>query len=138
MEDVVFKGHLVAQFRGVAVDPSVIRIHRHEDSLSHQLAWVKIDRIAAVDALFDPAILPQDLMPLRIKFEAMIRLALFRDLYRDGAYADAEVVYRELIARRPALLLHVRYAKKYARVLLRRLTGTSRWPERSPRRTGRA
>lgn len=90
-EHCVFNAHLLALYHGVTITDPVVSIYTHDDSFCHSIEWTKLHRLQTVDLVFNAAILPAALMPLRNEYLCGLWTSLFRDfqsgLFRsNGAY----------------------------------------------------
>jgi glycosyltransferase involved in cell wall biosynthesis len=118
-EDDVYTAHLLALYNGTSFPEPVVTMYRHADSLSHDLNVVRQDRPKAVELLFDPAILPATLMPLRDEAFSLTCLAMFLFFYRRGEYEEAKCLYRRAIRTCPRHVLKFQHLRKYLCVALR-------------------
>jgi glycosyltransferase involved in cell wall biosynthesis len=118
-EDDVYTAHLLALYDGTSFPEPVVTMYRHPDSLSHDANVVRQDRPKAVELLFDPAILPATLMPLRHEVFSLACLAMFLFFYRRGDYEEARRLYHEAIRIYPRHVLKVKHLRKYLYMVLR-------------------
>lgn len=117
-EDLVLQGQVLANFHCARLPEPLARIHSRSDSLRHQGSTDNAPQITSL--LFDPRVLPENLMPLAREFEAGRKLSHFRALYRSARYREAGRLYRETIRLYPPALLRWSYLSKYLRLLTRR------------------
>ena len=117
-EDRVFYGQLFALYSGSSIADPVVTIYRHDDSLSHNVNLIKRDGHKTVDLLFDPAVLPSDLMSFRSEYEAVTQRMLFDILYDSGLYQEAVEVFGKMIRVSPKQALTVRHVRRYLKMRL--------------------
>jgi glycosyltransferase involved in cell wall biosynthesis len=121
-EDVVFNAHLLALYKVASIPELIVKKYQHADSLSCNVELIRRDGLKIVDLLFDPAILPARLMPIRAEFLSLVYLALFHFFYRTGHYQEARKLYPKAIRAYPRNLLKARHLtslRKYLRILLK-------------------
>lgn len=118
-EDLVLQGQVLANHHCARLPEPPARIHGRSDSLRHQ-AGTGTDNAARITALlFDPQVIPANLMPLAREFEAGRKLSRFRALYRSARYQEARRLYRDAVRQYPPALLRWSYLSKYLRLLAR-------------------
>ena len=118
-EDQVFHSHLLALFQGHLLGYPVVTIYRHDDSLSHNVHMVRQEGPKTVKLLFDPNILPMDLMSLEKEYVARIQLAVFQRCYSRGMYKEAGQAYREAFLASPLHALRPKALRRYLKTRLR-------------------
>jgi glycosyltransferase involved in cell wall biosynthesis len=116
-EDLVFHAQVLALFRAHSLPAPLVRIHSRPDSLRHDWGAVDPTGRAVTDRLFDPALLPPELMAHREDFRTGRRLSLFRTLCNAQRKRDARALYHDIIREHPSALLRWDYLKKYLRSL---------------------
>jgi glycosyltransferase involved in cell wall biosynthesis len=114
-EDIPVFGQALALFPSRSLDLSAARIHRHADSLRHDLAGVESAGLALVDRLFDPRVLPADCMRLREAYFVRRCLSLFRTLYLAGEHTRARTYYLRALRHSPWVVLRLAYLSKFLR-----------------------
>lgn len=117
-EDWVFNAHLLALFTGVSFREPIVKLFRHAYSQSGNCDLTRRDRLKSVDLLFDPAILPARLMPMRDEVFSLTYLAMFVFFYRRGEYREAKLLYQQAIRSYPRHILKWKHLRKYLRTLL--------------------
>ena len=120
-EDIVLIAQVFALYRCASFPDPVLIVHRHEDSLRHNIESIRSAGVAAVDCLFDPKILPENMMRLRQEFISRIFLSRFRSLYLGGRDDEAIYMYRQAIRENPKHLLLFSYLRKYLRLQFKSL-----------------
>ena len=119
-EDRVFHARLLALFRGVTLAEPILTMYRHSDSLSHNLNFMKTDGVKTVDLIFDPAVLPMDLMDLRAEYSGKIQLELFQMYYAKGLYEEACTAFRAALRSSPKRAMKVKALRRYFKINLLR------------------
>lgn len=114
-EDVVLFAKLLATTRCHSFPDPVVAVHKHPDSLRHNVQGVLHAGLRAVDNLFDVEVLPQRLMTFKAEFLSRHYLMQFRALYLAGEYAEARKRYRLAIRSFPKNLLKLSSLSKYLR-----------------------
>lgn len=114
-EDFVFYSRMLALGRcGCFYEPVIehfIDETRGQDRVLH--CWRDLRR--SVELLFDPALLPRELMRYRPEYEARVELTLFRAFHRAGQDRTARAFYHRALARSPMRALRPTYLRKYLR-----------------------
>jgi glycosyltransferase involved in cell wall biosynthesis len=118
-EDLVLMAQVTALHRCRSIAVPLLRKYMRPDSQRRNLDAILRTGTRMVDALFDPAILPAELLGYRDAFLAGRRLSIFRSLYLHGRYAEAARLYRQTVREHPPALLKWAYLSKYLRALLR-------------------
>ena len=119
-EDRVFYARLFALFSGVAIAEPLLTVYRHRDSLSHKLDWALEDAPKTVDLIFDPAVLPTDLMSLREEYVGKIELELFQMCYSRGLYREACNAFRNAFRSTPRRVMSLKVLRRYFKMKLQR------------------
>jgi glycosyltransferase involved in cell wall biosynthesis len=117
-EDLVLMAQVTALHRCRSLPVPLLRKTMRPDSQRRNLDGILATGTRMVDALFDPAILPAELLGYRDEFLAGRRLSIFRSLYLHGRFAEAARLYRRTVRDYPAAALKWAYLSKYLRTLL--------------------
>lgn len=117
-QDTVLFAQLLATRRCISFPEPVVAVYKHADSLRRNVKNV-VD-VNAVDALFDPDILPAQLMRMRSEYLAKYYLLQFRILYSAGDYAEARKRYQLAIRSFPRYLLRLSSLRKYLRIIFKK------------------
>jgi|CXWL01.1.fsa_nt_gi glycosyltransferase involved in cell wall biosynthesis len=112
-EDRVFYAQLLAWYSGTSIDDPVITIYRHASSLSHNVNLVRRDGPKTVDLLFDPAVLPPNLMLFRSEYEGVTHRMLFDALYVSGRYQEAIGEFFEMMRVSPKRALTFQSIRRF-------------------------
>jgi glycosyltransferase involved in cell wall biosynthesis len=117
-EDRVFYARLFALFSGVAIADPLLTVYRHRDSLSHKLDWVLEDAPKTVDLIFDPALLPPELMSIRSQYIGKIELEVFQMCYGRGLYPEALNAFRHAFRSTPMRVMSLKVLRRYFKMKL--------------------
>ncbi|WP_426415756.1 glycosyltransferase family 2 protein [Aestuariirhabdus sp. LZHN29] len=116
-EDIPVFAHAVALFNCAQVDCSLAKIHKHDDSLRHNMSYADDVALRVVDYVFDPSIVPAESMKLRRSYQAQRCLSLFRSYYLANDRARAKKYYRLAVEADKRSLFKWTYLRKFLRVL---------------------
>jgi glycosyltransferase involved in cell wall biosynthesis len=116
-EDIPVFAQVLALYDCAALAEPVLEVHKHDDSLRHNLPLILKAGTGIVDILFDPAILPAEFMGYRREFEARQHLSLFRSLYLARRYPQARQEYLDGLRLCPSLLFDLSHLRKFLRTL---------------------
>lgn len=119
-EDVPVFAYALAMHSCIHVKTPVLRVHRHDDSLRTQLGYTLQAGELLVDTVFQPSLLPAEIMRYRQRFLSNRLLSQFRSAYLGKAWVEADVLYCKAIKAYPAHLFKLSYLRKY---LLMKLKG---------------
>jgi hypothetical protein len=117
-EDRVFHAQLLALFRGVALAEPILTVYRHADSLSHNLNFMRKDGLKTVDLIFNPAVLPMDLLFLRAEYTGKIQLELFQMCYARGLYREGCAAFRAALGSSPRRAINFKALRRYLKMNL--------------------
>ncbi|QDT18005.1 glycosyltransferase family 2 protein [Alienimonas californiensis] len=118
-EDVVLVAQLLATGRCVSFPEITLSALKHPDSLRHDLKGLESASTAAAEALFDPAVLPAEMMAMRREYQSDFFLTQFGALARAGRYAEARAVYRRAVREYPRHLLRWPKLRRYLRIVFK-------------------
>lgn len=93
-EDLPVFAQALGNYACTVLAQSIALIHKHDDSLRHNVKYDKAVGLALVDEIFNSNRLPSQFNVLRNKFIAQRALSLFRGYYSAGLYQDAKEMYR--------------------------------------------
>jgi len=114
-EDVPVFAQVLALYDCAAFAGPVLEVHKHDDSLRHNLSLILTAGPEVVDILFDPSVLPPEFMDYRREFAARQHLSLFRSLYLARHYSQARREYLAGLRLCPSLLLDLSHLRKFLR-----------------------
>lgn len=117
--DIVFFGQLVANFPATRVDAIVAKIHDHPGRTRKQADQIIAIGTAPVDVLFDPALVPPDLMSLKRVYLAQRLRSVARTLYFEGAYKASRNAYASALFSYPPAMLQFSTLKRFALAALK-------------------
>lgn len=112
-EDIVLVAHVLARFSCKSIQQPVIEVHKHDDSLRHNIESIMESTDKVTSALFDPSILPSEFMSLEKEFSSRVILSRFRSLYLSGRKKEARKLYNRAILLYPRHIFLFGYLKKY-------------------------
>lgn len=118
-EDVPVFAQILARYDCAAIEVPVLEIYKHEDSMRNNVNLTKRTGTGTVDVLFDPSILPADLLKYKREFLGRQYLSLFRSFYVAKEFPQAKKYYTEALRCYPQLLLDWSYLRKYLRILFK-------------------
>lgn len=118
--DIVFLGRVLANHVAGAFSRPVVRIHAHPQRVRRNTALIVSAGLEPVDMLFDPAVMPAAVMPLKREFLQRRLLSLFGVCYRAGDYAGARRLWWSAVRRGLAGPWRPRYLKRMLVALVRR------------------
>jgi glycosyltransferase involved in cell wall biosynthesis len=123
-EDRVFYAQLFALYSGHSIEDSIVTIHRHPDSLAHDVDLAERDAPKTVDLVFDPLVLPNELWSYRSEYRALVHRALFEKCYECGRYQHAVVHFHEAARAFPTHIFSARHIRRYLKARLALLRHT--------------
>ena len=117
-EDIPVFATALANFPCAFIDKALVRVHKHTDSLRHNLDHADAVSTQLIDVVFDPAKIPDHLQIYKKPFAAQRCLSLFRTFYLAGDKERARYYYREALAYHWPVIFNLSYTKKALRCLL--------------------
>lgn len=121
-EDIPVFAQALANFPCTTLEHVLALIHKHDDSLRHQLNYAKAGGVALVDEVFSSKRLGHELMCLKQNFFIQRCLSLFRIAYLAGEKKAAWQYYRQALRADKAVLLKWSYTRKAVRLWLGRFS----------------
>lgn len=116
-EDIPVFAFMLARSKIAFLDIPVARIHKHADSLRHDVVLARsIPPAEFTETVFSA--LPADCQNMRQRYEAQRNLSLFRTCYLGGDKIAAKAYFRQAFALSPRQALHWTYLSKFVRLLL--------------------
>jgi glycosyltransferase involved in cell wall biosynthesis len=122
-EDIPVFAQTIANFDSVFIDTPVVTVNKHSDSMRNDSSAAAEAGLRLVDELFNEAILPPEMMALRSAYLVRRCLSLFRTLYRDKKYAEADHYFKLACKTDWRCLFNWSYSKKYFAMRLKQLFG---------------
>ncbi|WP_434772694.1 glycosyltransferase family 2 protein [Pseudomonas entomophila] len=119
VEDIPVFAQVLARFECTIIDRPLAVIHKHHDSMRHDLKQSLAAGIEMVDEVFSPARLPASFHSLRPAFLTQRCLSLFRDCYGAGDYARAKRLYLQALRYDPCSVRRWSYTRKAIRCLFK-------------------
>jgi glycosyltransferase involved in cell wall biosynthesis len=111
-EDMPFNALLLALYTGKVIDSVVLQVHRHTDSLRHEIRYYQQSAWQTVEAIFNEK-LPSSLFKYKDKFYLSRCLSLFRLYYLSKDYKKAREVYHQAFLKEPTVIFQFSYLRKY-------------------------
>ncbi|YAF53384.1 Glycosyltransferase family 2 protein [Pseudomonas sp. E141] len=118
VEDIPVFAQVLAGFPCSVLDAPLALIHKHDDSMRHDLKQALAAGVGMVDEVFSPARQPQ-LQDLRRAFLAQRCLSLFRACYSAGDYVNAKAFYIQAVRTDVRSLTRWTYTRKAIRSLFK-------------------
>jgi len=118
-EDVPFFASLLAWHDCLTIDRPLIKLHKHPDSLRHDVTAMEHARPRMPALLFDHGRLPPELARHRPEFAARCALAQSHTYARAGRHRSALTSFGRAVALSPRVALRARPLRELARVLRR-------------------
>ena len=115
-EDKPVFAYLIAHAETMTLDASLVRIHKHADSLRRNTELAQSSREAVLETMFEK--LPTECQPLKRRYAAKQYLSVFRNCYRAGQYPLAQRYFHQAWRADWRLALQWSYLGKYLRLRL--------------------
>jgi len=116
-EDIPTNAKLMALFDGYAIDKCLLLVHRHTDSLRHDIdSYVQVASQIG-HFIFDDT-LPHNLHIYRLKYETYKLLSLFRSLYIAQKYVKARKTFLQALQNDYKILFQLSYVRKFVKSFL--------------------
>lgn len=116
-EDIPVFAYLVAHAVPVLIPQPLARIHKHPDSLRHNVDYARNSCRVLVDEVFSS--LPEQCQSLRPAYETKRMLSVFRSCCQAGDIANARYFFRTALKADWRRTLRWKYLGKYLRLWLR-------------------
>lgn len=116
-EDIPVFAQVLARFPCSVVEEPLAIIHKHADSMRHDLKQSLASGLKVVDETFAAQRMPRELQHLRQSFLAQRCLSLFRDCYSAKDYTNAKVFYVQALRADWRSIARWSYTRKAARLL---------------------
>ena len=111
-EDIPMFAYVLANFEVVTVPDLIVLIHKHRDSLRHNVGHAKRAYKGLADETFSLQRMPPAIMNLKEKFAAQHHLSLSRLSYLAGNRDDCIHFYREALSAYPRFIFKLPYTRK--------------------------
>ncbi len=118
-EDLPVFAQALGNYDCSVLEQSIALIHKHSDSLRHNVQYDKEVGLALVDEIFNSNRLPNKFSVLRNKFIAQRALSLFRGYYTAGLYEDAKIMYKAALEVDFKSIFKWSYTKKALRLIFK-------------------
>ena len=117
-EDIPMFAYVLANYEVVAVPDLIVLIHKHHDSLRHNIGHQKRAHKKLVNETFSPQRMPLAAMKLKEKFAAQCHLSLSRSSYLAGNPDDCIRFYRKALSAYPRFIFKLPYTRKVLKAWL--------------------
>lgn len=118
-EDIPVFAQVLARHPCSVLEYPVALIHKHDDSLRHNVQHAHSVGLRLVDEMFATPRLPGELHDLRREYTAQRCLSLFRTFMAVGESETAKGYYREAVRTNWKVLFNLSYTRKALRLLFR-------------------
>jgi glycosyltransferase involved in cell wall biosynthesis len=119
VEDIPVFAQVLARFPCSVLAQPLVIVHKHSDSMRHDLKRALTSGTRVVDEVFTSERMPAQLQCLRQLFLAQRCLSLFRTCYAAGDYANARAFYRQAIRADWRALTRWSYTRKAVQLLFK-------------------
>ncbi len=118
-EDIPVFAQVLARYPCTVLERPVALIHKHDDSLRHNVQHAHAVGLKLVEEMFDSPRLPGELHDLRREYTAQRCLSLFRTFMAVGDVGAAKRYYREAVRTNWKVLFNLSYTRKALRLMFR-------------------
>ncbi len=119
-EDIAVFAYALANFSVSSVQAPIARIHKHGDSLRHNVALAKQIGGRVVEEVFAIERLPAHFQSLKKQFALQRLLSLSRTCYLSRDYFGCRCFYRQAFCMSWAVVFKISYLRKYLLSVLKR------------------
>ena len=116
-EDLSMFAYVLANYSAASVDGAISFVHKHSDSLRHNVNLAKSIGLQIVDEVFDVKRLPGEFQTLKNSFAIQRLLSLSRTCYLAGDKAACKDFFWQSLKRDWRVLFHWSYSRKFLRSL---------------------
>lgn len=117
-EDVPVFAQVLANETCTAISEPLARIHKHGDSLRHNLEYAKAGGVALVEEVFLPERLGPEFQSLKSAYYVQRCLSLFRSAYISGDTEAAKRYFKDALGAKKRIVFNLSYMRKAARLWL--------------------
>lgn len=117
-EDIPFLAHALALFDCESISVPMAVMHKHNDSLRHNVVYTRQVGEKVVDVIFSSKLLPVWAKKYENTYRARRCLSIFRTLYLSGNGKESLTYYKKALRLAPFLALKLSYIKKVMRALV--------------------
>ena len=111
-EDIPFVAHVLALYDCELISEPMAVVHKHDDSLRHNVTYARQVGESVVDHIFCYDLLPDWAAKYERIYRAKRCLSLFRTLYMSGEKKESFPFYKKALLLSPFLALRLGYIKK--------------------------
>jgi glycosyltransferase involved in cell wall biosynthesis len=117
-DDVSMFAHLLLRHNCITITSSVLEVHKHADSLRHNLKHYLECVPKLVELVFDPKLVPDNLMKYKKKYQSRLELSMFRELHSQNHHKQAKQRYHVAIKLYWINLFLLSYLRKYIKTIV--------------------
>jgi glycosyltransferase involved in cell wall biosynthesis len=114
-EDIPFVAQILALYDCVLLSEPMAIVHKHDDSLRHNVTYAKQAGEKVVDYVFRYDLLPPWAKKYEKEYRARRCLSVFRTLYLSGNKKESLIFFKKALRLSPLLALKLGYLKKVVR-----------------------
>jgi len=114
-EDISMFAYILARFKVIPTNAHSAIMHKHDDSLRHNVTHAVAVGLSLVEEVFDQERIPEECQVLKKDFFSQRCLSLFRTLFLAGHYSEGRAFYYQAIRKKSSVLFHGSYLIKYLR-----------------------
>jgi len=118
-EDVSMFAFILVNFEVKRIQHPLAIIHKHADSLRHNVEYEIASGVSVVDEVFDTRRIPNEFQCLKGEYLAQRCLSIFRTLFLAGDYSQAREYYYKATITKPAAIFRMSYLLKFIRSFLK-------------------
>ncbi|MCF6781803.1 glycosyltransferase family 2 protein [Stutzerimonas stutzeri] len=117
-EDIPVFSQALANFHCTVLAEPLALIHKHDDSMRHDIRSDCAVGFSVVSEVFDQGRVPVEMLLLRKPFKAQRCLSLFRGMLSAGQNVEAREMYRQAISTDWRVIFKISYTRKALRLWL--------------------
>ncbi|PHR64023.1 glycosyltransferase family 2 protein [Alcanivorax sp.] len=118
-EDLPVFAHVLANYPVATTPEPIAKIHKHEDSMRHDVSAALAVGMSLEERIFDHNGLPEWAQSARKAYRVRRLLSLLKICYRAERYTDVRCLYRQLFGEAPLTALQPRYLRRLLKSLMK-------------------
>lgn len=111
--DIVFLGQVISRYAAKGIHTPVLKSHAHGARVRKNSSLRIATGLSSVDIMFDPAVVPAQLQPLKSLFRRNRLRSLARSCYRSRQYPEARDLYLALVREFPSSLADMAVCRRF-------------------------
>lgn len=119
-EDLPVFAHVLANYPVATTPQPIAKIHKHEDSMRHDVSAALAVGMSLESRIFDNNGLPEWAQAMRKSYRVRRLLSLVKICDRAGSYGDVRHLYRQLFREAPLAALRPRYLRRLLKSLIKK------------------